>query len=42
MIIDLLSHPVVNGFINAAALIIGTSQLSKILGVNVDNYDHQY
>lgn len=32
-IIDFLSHPVLLGFTNAAALIIATSQLPKILGV---------
>ncbi len=30
-IIDFLSHPVILGFTNAAALIIATSQLPKIL-----------
>ncbi|MDH5388997.1 MAG: sulfate permease [Gammaproteobacteria bacterium] len=33
MLVDFLSHPVVIGFTNAAAIIIGTSQLSKIFGV---------
>jgi anti-anti-sigma factor len=42
MILNLLSHPVVNGFTNAAAIIIATSQLSKIFGVNVDSCDHHY
>ncbi len=32
-IVNLLSHPVIVGFTNAAAIIIGLSQLSKLLGV---------
>jgi SulP family sulfate permease len=32
-IVNFLSHPVIVGFTNAAALIIGLSQLSKLLGV---------
>ena len=40
LIINFLSHPVVNGFTNAAALIIATSQLSKIFGVHVDKAEH--
>lgn len=42
VIINFLSHPVVNGFTNAAALIIATSQLSKIFGVDVDKATHHY
>ncbi len=33
LVINFLSHPVVVGFTNAAAIIIGTSQLNKIFGV---------
>jgi len=40
LIVNFLSHPVVNGFTNAAALIIATSQLSKIFGVYVDKAEH--
>ncbi|MBF0530006.1 MAG: sodium-independent anion transporter, partial [Deltaproteobacteria bacterium] len=40
--VNLLSHPVVNGFTNGAALIIATSQLSKLFGVFVDNSEHHY
>lgn len=36
LIVNFLSHPVVNGFTNAAAIIIATSQLAKIFGVQVD------
>jgi SulP family sulfate permease len=39
-IINLLSHPVVNGFTTAAAIIIATSQLNKIFGVTVDKAPH--
>jgi len=42
LIVNFLSHPVVNGFTNAAALIIATSQLSKIFGVHVDKAEHHY
>ncbi len=42
LVVNFLSHPVVNGFTNAAAIIIATSQLSKIFGVNVDNAEHHY
>jgi sulfate permease, SulP family len=41
-VLNLLSHPVVNGFTNAAALIIATSQLSKIFGVHVEKGDQHY
>ncbi|RJP19833.1 MAG: STAS domain-containing protein [Candidatus Abyssobacteria bacterium SURF_5] len=40
--VNFLSHPVVNGFTNAAAIIIATSQLSKIFGVSVDTAEHHY
>ena len=42
MIVNFLSHPVVNGFTNAAALIIASSQLSKVFGVEVDSAEHHY
>ncbi len=42
LVVNFLSHPVVNGFTNAAALIIATSQLSKIFGVYVDKQEHHY
>ena len=35
LVVNFISHPVVNGFSNAAALIIASSQLSKIFGVHV-------
>ncbi len=42
LVVNFLSHPVVNGFTNAAALIIATSQLSKLFGVEVVSGEHQY
>jgi len=42
MMVDFLSHPVVVGFTNAAAIIIATSQLGKIFGVSVDRSEHHY
>ncbi|MEW6365764.1 MAG: SulP family inorganic anion transporter [Acidobacteriota bacterium] len=42
LVVNFLSHPVVNGFTNGAAIIIATSQLSKIFGVYVDEAEHHY
>jgi len=42
VVVNFLSHPVINGFTNAAALIIASSQLSKLFGVNVDKAEHHY
>ena len=42
LIVNFLSHPVVNGFTSAAAIIIATSQLSKIFGVDVDKADSHF
>ncbi len=42
LIVNFLSHPVVNGFTNAAAIIIASSQLSKMFGVYVDKAPHHY
>jgi SulP family sulfate permease len=42
LVVNFLSHPVVNGFTNAAALIIASSQLSKMFGVYVDPGEHHY
>jgi MFS superfamily sulfate permease-like transporter len=42
LVVNFLSHPVVNGFTNAAAIIIASSQLSKLFGVNVDTAPHHY
>ena len=41
-VVNFLSHPVVNGFTNAAAIIIATSQLPKLFGVDVDKAEHHY
>ncbi len=42
LVVNFLSHPVVNGFTNAGALIIATSQLSKMFNVYVDEAEHHY
>ncbi len=42
LVVNFLSHPVVNGFTNAAAIIIASSQFSKFFGVNVDSAEHHY
>ncbi len=42
LVVNFLSHPVVNGFTNAGAIIIATSQLSKLFGVSVDSGTHHY
>ena len=42
VIVNFLSHPVVIGFTNAAAIIIATSQLDKIFGVRVEKAAHHY
>ena len=40
VIVNFLSHPVIVGFTNAAALIIAFSQLSKIFGVSMQRSEH--
>ncbi|HLC16788.1 MAG TPA: SulP family inorganic anion transporter, partial [Thermodesulfovibrionia bacterium] len=42
MVVNFLAHPVVNGFTNAAAIIIATSQLSSLFGVYIDKSEHHY
>lgn len=42
MVVNFMAHPVINGFTNAAAIIIATSQLSKLFGVYVDKAEHHY
>jgi len=42
LVVNFLSHPVVNGFTNAGAIIIATSQLSKLFDVYVDEAEHHY
>ena len=42
VLVDFLSHPVVVGFTNGAAIIIATSQLSKLFGVQVESAEHHY
>lgn len=40
MLLNFLSHPVLMGFINAAALIIGLSQLPALLGIPASQSEH--
>ena len=40
VMVNFLSHPVIVGFTNAAALIIGLSQLNKIFGVSMGRSEH--
>ncbi|PID77467.1 MAG: sodium-independent anion transporter [Deltaproteobacteria bacterium] len=42
LVVNFLSHPVVNGFTNAAAIIIATSQFPKFFGVYIDKAPHHY
>ena len=42
LVVNFISHPVVNGFSNAAALIIATSQLPKLLGIYIDKAPNHY
>lgn len=42
VLVDFLSHPVVVGFTNAAALIIASSQVSKMFGLTVEKGEHHY
>ncbi|MEM7564327.1 MAG: SulP family inorganic anion transporter, partial [Pseudomonadota bacterium] len=40
ILINFMSHPVVVGFTNAAAIIIATSQLNKLFGVSIEKTDY--
>ncbi len=42
VLVDFLSHPVVIGFTNAGAIIIATSQLGKLFGVEVGKAERHY
>lgn len=42
LVVNFISHPVIIGFSNAAAIIIATSQLPKLFGVFVETYEHHY
>ena len=42
LVVNFISHPVVNGFSNAAALIIATSQLPRLFGIHIDKTPHHY
>lgn len=39
-VVNFLSHPVINGFTSAAAIIIGLSQVKHLLRVNLPNSEH--
>lgn len=40
VLVNFLSHPVIIGFTNAAAIIIGLSQLNKLFGVSMGRSEH--
>ncbi len=40
VVVNFLSHPVIVGFTNAAAIIIGLSQLNKLIGVPMGRSEH--
>jgi len=42
VLVDFLSHPVVIGFTNAAAIVISSLQLGKLLGINIESGKHLY
>ena len=42
ILVDFLSHPVVIGFTNAAAVVISSLQIGKILGIDSESGDHLY
>jgi len=42
LVVNFLSHPVINGFTNAGAIIIASAQFSKLFGVHVDKAQHHY
>jgi SulP family sulfate permease len=42
VLVNFLSHPVINGFSNAAAIIIASSQLATLFGVHVDSGAYHY
>lgn len=42
VLVDFLSHPVIIGFTNAAAIVIGSLQLGKLFGIELDSGVHLY
>jgi SulP family sulfate permease len=42
VVVSFLSHPLIIGFTNAAAVIIATSQLDKVFGVRVEKAPYHY
>lgn len=42
VLVDFLSHPVIIGFTNAAAIVIGSLQLGKLFGISIESGQHLY
>ncbi len=42
VLLNFLSHPVIAGFVNAAAIIIATSQFGKVFGVSAEKGEYHY
>ncbi|HIP82673.1 MAG TPA: sodium-independent anion transporter, partial [Desulfocapsa sulfexigens] len=42
VLVDFLSHPVVIGFTNAAAIVISSLQIGKLLGIDAESGSHLY
>ncbi len=40
IVVSFLSHPVIGGFTNAAAIIIGLSQINKLFGISMGRSEH--
>ncbi len=40
VVVSFLSHPVIVGFTNAAAIIIGLSQINKLFGISIGRSEH--
>ncbi|MFW5709127.1 MAG: SulP family inorganic anion transporter [Chloroflexota bacterium] len=41
-LVNFLSHPVLAGFMNAAAIVIAISQLKHLLGISMPRFDHTH
>ena len=41
-LVNFLSHPVLAGFINAAAIVIGLSQIKHVMGISVPRQEHTH
>ncbi len=40
LLVNFLSHPVVNGFTNAAAIVIATSQIPQLFGITIESGEY--